>query len=130
MWKCDGPYPLLSSAISAGLYHPRCKDSHTTYFPELHEDDPPEPVTKSECKQLADQYQKEQKQQYAERQAEKYGRMAEFMLDPENEKRYAAQRDLWAKSTKASPFIGRADGVLKKSHEVFGDGLAMLKQTQ
>ena len=23
-------YPLMSSAIAAGLYHPRCKDSHTT----------------------------------------------------------------------------------------------------
>ena len=25
-------YPLLSEAIAKGLYHPRCKDSHTTYF--------------------------------------------------------------------------------------------------
>ena len=31
--KVDGPYPLMSTAIAAGLYHPRCKDSHTTYFP-------------------------------------------------------------------------------------------------
>lgn len=29
----DGDYPLLSRAIVAGLYHPRCKDTHTTYFP-------------------------------------------------------------------------------------------------
>lgn len=28
----DGPYPLLSDAISAGLYHPNCKDVHTTWF--------------------------------------------------------------------------------------------------
>lgn len=26
-------YPTMSYAISQGLYHPRCKDSHTTYFP-------------------------------------------------------------------------------------------------
>ena len=25
-------YPLMSKAIAAGLYHPRCRDSHTTYF--------------------------------------------------------------------------------------------------
>lgn len=25
-------YPLMSAAIAAGLYHPRCRDSHTTYF--------------------------------------------------------------------------------------------------
>ena len=28
-------YPLMSYAISKGLYHPRCKDSHTTYFPGI-----------------------------------------------------------------------------------------------
>ena len=28
----DGNYPLMSTAIAAGLYHPRCRDSHTTYF--------------------------------------------------------------------------------------------------
>lgn len=28
----DGPYPLMSTAIAYGLYHPRCKDSHTTYL--------------------------------------------------------------------------------------------------
>lgn len=31
----DGPYPLLSYAVAEGLYHPRCKDSHTTYFPGI-----------------------------------------------------------------------------------------------
>lgn len=31
----DGNYPLMSSAIAAGLYHPRCKDSHTTFFPGI-----------------------------------------------------------------------------------------------
>ncbi|MFR3753593.1 MAG: phage minor capsid protein [Enterocloster sp.] len=33
--KSDGPYPLMSKAVAAGLYHPRCKDSHTTYFPGI-----------------------------------------------------------------------------------------------
>ena len=33
--KEDGPYPLISTAIRYGLYHPRCKDSHTTYFPGI-----------------------------------------------------------------------------------------------
>lgn len=28
----DGPYPLLSEAMAAGLYHPSCRDVHTTYF--------------------------------------------------------------------------------------------------
>lgn len=33
--KKDGDYMLMSSAIAAGLYHPNCKDSHTTYFEGL-----------------------------------------------------------------------------------------------
>ncbi|MFR2692652.1 MAG: phage minor capsid protein [Enterocloster bolteae] len=33
--KSDGPYPLMSKAVAAGLYHPRCKDSHTTCFPGI-----------------------------------------------------------------------------------------------
>lgn len=28
-------YRLMSDAITAGLYHPRCRDSHTTYFPGI-----------------------------------------------------------------------------------------------
>ena len=31
----DGSYPLMSSAMAAGLYHPNCKDNHTTYFPGI-----------------------------------------------------------------------------------------------
>lgn len=33
--KKYGDYMLMSSAIAAGLYHPNCKDSHTTYFEGL-----------------------------------------------------------------------------------------------
>lgn len=39
MWSggkaSDGPYPLMSVAMARGLYHPRCKDSHSTYFPGI-----------------------------------------------------------------------------------------------
>lgn len=33
--RLDGSYPLMSEAIKQGLYHPNCKDSHTTYFPGI-----------------------------------------------------------------------------------------------
>lgn len=33
--KSDGDYPSLSTAIAEGLFHPRCKDSTSTYYPEL-----------------------------------------------------------------------------------------------
>lgn len=87
-------YPLMSQAVAAGLYHPNCKDSHTTYFEGIStpSDDT---YTKEEINQIYEDYQKSQKQQYAKRQAEKFGRLAKFSLDEENQKRYAARREEW-----------------------------------
>ena len=72
-------YPLMSKAIEAGLYHPRCKDSHTTYFPGISTAD--DTWTKKELEAIGQNYAREQKEQYAERQAEKYGRLAAHSLD-------------------------------------------------
>lgn len=82
----DGKYPLLSSAVEAGLYHPRCKDSHTTFFPGI----TPKPVTynKAELKQLEDKYINEQKQKIAVNNVSKYKRLAKYSLDPENKSIY------------------------------------------
>lgn len=89
----DGDYPLLSSAIEAGLYHPRCKDSHSTYFPGLTEADTA--WTKEELEQLGRREKLEQRQQYAQRQAERYDRLAKFSLDPENKRKYRARAQKW-----------------------------------
>ncbi len=87
-------YPLISSAIEAGLYHPRCRDSHTTYFEGI--STPPEGrFKKKELNELAEKNRKEAYQQYAERQTEKYDRLARYSLDPENQERYATKRDQW-----------------------------------
>lgn len=87
-------YPLISSAIEAGLYHPRCRDSHTTYFEGI--STPPDgKFTKKELNDLAEKNRQEAKKQYAERQFEKYGRLAEYSLDPENKEQYAAKRNQW-----------------------------------
>ncbi len=87
-------YPLMSKAIDAGLYHPRCKDSHTTYFEGVNTP-PDDTYTKEELNKIADDYREEQKQQYARRQAEKFERLADNSLDDENQKRYAARREEW-----------------------------------
>lgn len=90
----DGSYPLMSSAIAAGLYHPRCKDSHTTYFPDISE--PPEDkFTRRELEDIDEQGRREAKQQYAARQAESLDRLARYSLDDENSKMYAARREEW-----------------------------------
>ena len=89
--KSDGPYPLMSKAIAAGLYHPRCKDSHTTYFPGISTAN--DTWTKEELDAVERANQKETKRQYAERQAEKFRRLVAYSLDKENQERYMAKRE-------------------------------------
>ena len=86
-------YPLMSYAISCGLYHPRCKDSHTTYFPGISTAD--DTWTKEELEAIGQEYETEQKQQYAKRQEEKYERLAKYSLDVENQKKYAKRQAQW-----------------------------------
>lgn len=93
-------YPLISSAIAAGLYHPRCRDSHTTYFEGI--STPPDgKFTKKELNDLAEKNRKEVQRQYAERQTEKYGRLAEYSLDSENKKMYEIRGQQWEDSIQA-----------------------------
>ncbi len=92
----DGDYPLMSDAIAAGLYHPRCKDGHVTYFPEF-DDEPDDSFTLEEIAEIEERNREEAKLQYAFRQMELFGRLAQFSLDPENKKEYAERRDEWSK---------------------------------
>lgn len=87
-------YPLISSAIAAGLYHPRCRDSHTTYFEGI-STPPDEKFSKKELNDLAEQNQKEVYQQFSERQTEKYERLAKYSLDQENKERYSEKAEEW-----------------------------------
>ncbi len=92
--KGDGPYPLLSSAIAAGLYHPNCKDSHTTYFPGI--STPPDgKFTTAEVVKIERKYSKEQRENHIAKQVEKYDRLAEFSLDEDNRERYKVKRDAY-----------------------------------
>lgn len=90
----DGPYPLMSSAMAAGLYHPNCKDVHTTYFPEL-DDEPDSKFSKKELEQVKEDYKQDQKQQYAGRMVEQFDRLSRYSLDPDNQKMYAARKEQW-----------------------------------
>lgn len=92
----DGSYPLMSSAIEAGLYHPRCKDSHTTYFPGVSTAD--DTWTKEELEEIGLGYQEEQRQQYTSRQADKYGRLTKYSLDQENKEKHSVKQDEWKAS--------------------------------
>ena len=91
--KTDGNYPLLSTAIKNGLFHPRCKDSTSTYYPEL--DDLDAPLSEDEIKELDRQRGIEEKQQYAQRQAERFDRRAEYSLDEDNKRNAQTRADEW-----------------------------------
>ena len=91
--KSDGNYPLLSTAIKNGLFHPRCKDSTSTYYPEL--DDLDAPLSEDEIKELDRQRGIEEKQQYAQRQAERFDRRAEYSVDEDNKRIAQTRADEW-----------------------------------
>lgn len=91
--KSDGNYPLLSTAIKNGLFHPRCKDSTSTYYPEL--DDLDAPLSEDEIKELDRKRGIEEKQQYAQRQAERFDRRAEYSLDEDNKRIAQTRADEW-----------------------------------
>lgn len=91
--KSDGNYPLLSTAIKNGLFHPRCKDSTSTYYPEL--DDLDAPLSDYEIKELDRQRGIEEKQQYVQRQAERFDRRAEYSLDKDNKRIAQTRADEW-----------------------------------
>ena len=95
----DGNYPLMSSAIAAGLYHPNCKDIHTTYFPELDEE-PDSKFTKEELERVKEDYKQDQKQQYAGRMVEQFDRLSKYSLDSDNKKMYEVRKEQWENVSK------------------------------
>ena len=89
----DGPYPLMSMAVARGLYHPRCKDSHTTYFPGISTQD--DTWTAEELEAIGIKSKQEAERQYAKRQAGKYQRMASYSLDSDNKREYKHKSKGW-----------------------------------
>ena len=92
--QSDGPYPLVSEALKAGFFHPNCKDHLSTYIPGVTE--PPEgSFTEQEIENIGIKSKKEAEQQYVSRQVEKYERLSEHSLSPENMTMYKAKEKGW-----------------------------------
>lgn len=92
--KSDGKHLLMSKAIEQGLYHPRCKDSHTTYFEGINTMKRAQ-YTEEEKKQIVADYNQEQKANQAKRQAEQQQRMADMMLDKQDKEIHGNRSDKW-----------------------------------
>lgn len=90
-----GKYPLLSSAIANGLYHPNCRDVHTTYTEGITETNPlPTAAEKAEAQRI---YNLEQQQRYNERQIRKYDRLQKGSIDQDNKDKYGNLKKEWQK---------------------------------
>ncbi len=78
----DGKYPLLSTAIAGGLFHPRCQHGSSTYYEGIN--DEPEEVT-----QAKHNHNEEDKYaQYLQQRQKQYERLAAGSLLPENVEKY------------------------------------------
>lgn len=77
-----------------GLYHPRCKDSHSTYFEGI-STPPDDRFTEKDIEEIKDEYTLEQKRNVAQHNYQKYSRMAQHSLDKENQQKYTARAEYW-----------------------------------
>ena len=112
----DGKHMLMSTAIAKGLYHPRCKDGHTTYFEGI--SDEGKPYTEPERRELIEQYNAEQKRRYAENQSEKFRRMSENFLDEDNRRMYGKKADEWKKTAENYIDNSSRSGIIKASERI------------
>lgn len=91
--KTGKKYPLMSEAIASGLYHPRCKDGHTTYFEGITEAGAE--YTREEIEELSDEYSRTEKMGLAKRNYDRYQRLEKYSLDEENKREYALRSEYW-----------------------------------
>lgn len=113
----DGDYPLLSTAIEGGLFHPRCKDSTSTYYEGI---TTLKPVSKEEMAEMDRREKLEEQQSYYENQAKKNKRIADNSLDKDNQRIYKFRADENAKKAdeigeKLTKSIAKSDssGIIK-----------------
>lgn len=107
-----GKYPLMSTAINEGLYHPNCKDIHTTYFPELA--DLIEEPTSDERRAMEVRDEVENEYNNAQKQIRSYERLSKYSLDEENKTNYQYRLSQWEKRAadlkEKFPTLGKEKG--------------------
>lgn len=86
----DGPYPLLSTAIAEGLFHPNCRHGSTTFFEGISEESVPYAQSEVEAK-----YEVEQQQRYNERKIREWKRKANGSMDEGNRRKAEAKVKEW-----------------------------------
>lgn len=110
--QADGKYPLLSNAIAGGLFHPRCKDSTSTYYEGI---TTLSPVTAEEMAEMDRREQLEAQQQYAERQSQRFDRRAKYSLDEDNKRIAQTRADYWRDKALKLGDIKNAETLVKQA---------------
>ncbi len=100
--KEDGKYPLLSTAIEGGLFHPRCEHGSSTYYPDINEE--PKEVTQALNNKHEDEY-----TQALQRQKRQYERLALGSLLPENVLTYQNKANELQKQIESSKMEDKED---------------------
>ena len=89
----DGDYMLLSQAIAAGLFHPRCRHGLGTYYPEL-EDINGYETTDNRLNEYGDE---ELNRAHVENVVQRYRRLMVGSLAPDNIAKYQERLNEWEK---------------------------------
>ena len=92
VWLMQGLSVDQPKAIKGGLFHPRCKDSTSTYFEGITNI---QPMTDEEMAEMERREKLEQKESYYKNQAEKNRRIAEHSLDGENKRTYSHRAEVF-----------------------------------
>lgn len=82
-------YPLLSTAVAGGLFHPNCKDACSTYYDGISRE--PQAISKESEQEIKRKYDLEQMQRYYERNYKRNMRLGNGCLDQENAQKYFAR---------------------------------------
>lgn len=110
-----GKYPLLSDAVKAGLFHPRCKDSSSMYIEGISTSPDREVLPKKAQEDLTEIERAEQKAAYGKRMEKMNKRLSKYALDPDNKKTYQGRAEQWAVYTEKWQSYHNA--LVHKAHE-------------
>ena len=88
-------YPLLSTAVAGGLFHPNCKDACSTYYEGISRE--PQELSKESEQEIKRKYDLEQMQRYYERNYKRNMRLGNGCLDQANADKYFARASQYKK---------------------------------
>ena len=88
-------YPLLSTAVAGGLFHPNCKDACSTYYEGISRE--PQEISKESEQEIKRKYDLEQMQRYYERNYKRNMRLGNGCLDQANAYKYFARASQYKK---------------------------------